>query len=162
MFKLYELTEMYQNILNLIDDGAENEEFTKALEQINDNLETKALSMARLVKSIDSNVIVLKEEEKRLGTRRKALENKVDNIKEYLQFELEKTGIDNIKDDLFSIRLQNNPPSVKFKDENLIPGKYKQIETIIKIPKKAILDDLKAGVEIAGVKMVQGRSLRII
>lgn len=162
MFKLYELTEMYQNILNLIDDGAENEEFTKALEQINDNLETKALSMARLVKSIDSNVIVLKEEEKRLGTRRKALENKVDNIKEYLQFELEKTGIDNIKDDLFSIRLQNNPPSVKFTDENLIPGKYKQIETIIKIPKKAILDDLKAGVEIAGVKMVQGRSLRII
>ncbi len=70
MFKLYELTEMYQNISNLIEEGgATNEEFEKALESITDNINVKAENMAKLIKSIEGNINVLKDEEKRLQTK---------------------------------------------------------------------------------------------
>ena len=69
--------------------------------------------------------------------------------------------IDRVQGDLFTVTLQNNPPSVRFIDEDLIPGKYKETEIVTKIPKKAILDDLKEGIEIPGTEMVQNKSLRI-
>ena len=74
-FKLYELTEMYQNIWDLVaDEEVDLDTLETALSQVEDNLETKAESMAKLVKGIDGDVTALKEEENRLAKRRKARE----------------------------------------------------------------------------------------
>lgn len=162
MFKLYELTEMYQNIWGLIDDEeVDLDALEIALGQVEDTLETKAESMAILVKSIDGDVSALKEEESRLAKRRKALENKQINIKNYLENQLNIMGIDKVKTKLFTVALQNNPPSVNIIDENLIPEQYKKSITTISIVKKDILDALKLGELIEGAEIKQGKSLRI-
>lgn len=162
MFKLYELTEMYENIWELIgDDEVDLDSLELALESIEDNIEVKAESMAKLIKEIDGDMATLKEEEQRLAKKRRTLDNKQKNIKSYLENQLTVMGKDKVKTPLFTVAMQNNPPSVKFIDEDLIPEQYKERIETIKIPKKAILDDIKAGIEVPGTEFVQTRSLRI-
>lgn len=161
-FKLYELTEMYQNIWDLVaDEEVDLDTLEIALSQVEDNLETKAESMAKLVKGIDGDVTALKEEENRLAKRRKALENKQTNIKQYLQNQFNVMGIDKVKTPLFTVALQNNPPSVNILDEDLIPEQYKKTVTTTSIVKKDLLNALKEGQVIEGAEIKQGRSLRI-
>ncbi len=160
--KLYELREMYQNVWNLIEDeDVDIETLEMALNQIEENIELKAEGMAKLIKSIDGDIAALKEEENRLAKKRKALENKQKNIKTYLEYQLIGMGIDKVKTPLFTVALQNNPPSVRFIDEALIPEQYKVRTELVSIPKKIILDDIKKGIEVAGVEVIQGKSLRI-
>ena len=132
-----------------------------ALGQVEDTLETKAESMAVLVKSIDGDVAALKDEESRLAKRKKALENKQTNIKLYLENQLKVMGIDKVKTQLFTVSLQNNPPSVNILDEDLIPEQYKKSVTTISLVKKDILDALKLGQVILGAEIKQSKSLRI-
>lgn len=154
MFKLYELTEMYQNIWDLIgDDEVDLDALEKALGQIEDNIEIKAESMAKLVKGIDGDVVALKEEENRLAKRRKALENKQANIKLYLENQLKIMGIDKVKTPLFTVALQNNPPSVNVLNEDLIPEQYKKSVTTVSVVKKDLLEDLKQGLIIEGAEI---------
>ena len=162
MMKLYELTEMYKNVWDLIaDEEIDVEMLEVALQNIEDSIELKADNMAKLIKSIDGDVLVLKEEEKRLASRRRALENKQANIKSYLESQLLSMGVDKVKTTLFTVALQNNPPSVKFTNEDLIPEMYKKEVTTITIPKKEILDAIKNGIEVPGAEIIQGKSLRI-
>ena len=132
--KLYELTEMYQNVWNLIEDeDVDIESLEMALNQIEENIELKAEGMAKLIKSIDGDIAALKEEENRLAKKRKTLENKQKNIKTYLEYQLIGMGIDKVKTPLFTVALQNNPPSVRFIDEALIPEQYKVRTELVKI-----------------------------
>lgn len=161
-FKLYELTEMYENIWDLVgDEEVDLDALEVALAGIEDNIESKAESMAKLVKGIDGDVTILKEEEKRLAKKRKALQNKQKNIKTYLELQLKAMNMSKVKTPLFTVALQNNPQSVQFTDEDLIPDKYKEEIITVKIPKKAILDDIKAGIEVPGTEIKQTKSLRI-
>lgn len=161
-FKLYELTEMYENIWDLIgDDEVDLYALEVALTSIEDNIETKAESMAKLIKGIDGDIATLKDEEQRLAKKRRTLDNKQKNIKAYLENQLTAIGKDKVKTALFTVAMQNNPPSVKFIDEDLIPEKYKERIETIKIPKRAILYDIKEGIEVPGTEMVRTRSLRI-
>lgn len=161
-FKLYELTEMYQNIWDLIsDDEVDLLSLEKALQSIEENIEIKAENTAKLIKGIDIDIEVIKIEEKRLADRRKALENKKEGIKAYLENHLRIMGIDKVKTPLFTVALQNNPPSVNILDEKLIPKDYKKVVTTTSISKKELLDDLKQELIIPGAEMKQTKSLRI-
>ena len=70
-FKLYELTEMYESIWDLIgDDEVDLDSLEIALSSVEDSIESKAESMAKLIKGIDGDVAMLKEEEQRLAKKR--------------------------------------------------------------------------------------------
>ena len=161
MFKLYELTEMYQNISNLIEEDADNETLEKALDEITDSIQIKAENMAKLIKSIEGNINVLKDEEKRLQAKRKALENKVVNIKEYLENQLKAMGLKKVQGNLFTVSIQKNPQSVNILNEDLIPEQFKEVVTTTKIDRRELLAALKEGQEIEGVEIKQTESLRI-
>lgn len=49
--------------------------------------------------------------------------------------------------------LQNNPPKAVIDDEALIPKEYAVTETITKIEKKRLLEDLKMGVPVPGAHL---------
>lgn len=161
MFKLYELTEMYQNISNLIEEDADNETLEKALDEITDNIQMKAENMAKLIKSIEGNINALKDEEKRLQAKRKALENKVVSIKRYLEEQLKVMGLSKVQGNLFTVSIQKNPQSVNILNEDLIPEQFKEVVTTTKIDRKELLAALKEGQEIEGAEIKQTESLRI-
>lgn len=161
MFKLYELTEMYQNILNLIEDDADNEDLKKALDSITDNINLKAENTAKLIRSIEGNIKVLKDEESRLEGKRKALENKVTNIKGYLENELKSMDMKKVKGNLFTVSIQKNPQSVNILNEDLIPEEFKRTVTTTTVVKKDLLEALKEGRVVEGAEIRQAESLRI-
>lgn len=162
MFKLYELAEMYRNIQDLInDDETDTETLEKALDEVKDNIENKAENIAKLVRYIEGDIETLKAEEKRLANRRKALENKKNGIKNYLEFQLKALKIDKVKTPLFTVSIQNNPPSVNILDEELIPEEFKKVSIVTSIDRKELLTVLKEGREIDGAEIKQTKSLRI-
>lgn len=159
--KLYELTESYLNLQELLENPEVPQELiTSALEQVGEELEVKAENIAKLIKTLEVDIAGFKEEEKRLSDRRKSLENRVENLKEYLDRTMKATGKTKFKGKLFSFNIQKNTPGVSIVDEKLIPKEYLiQQEPVIN--RKAILKDLKNGEDIPGVKIKQTESLRI-
>lgn len=161
--KLYELTESYNNVWGLLnDDEADLETIETALVTLEDAIEEKAGNVAKFIKSMDAEIDVIKAEEKRLADRRKAVENKRDRVKKYIADQLQLMGIDKVKLPTVTIALQNNPPALQIQDESLIPASYLTVIPEQLMPDKAkIKDDLKSGVDIPGVVLTQGKSLRI-
>ena len=157
--KLYELTENYLQLLEMAED-MDPELIRDTLESIEESIAEKAENTAKLIKSLEADVKAIKEEEKRLADRRKALEKKIENIKDYLQEQLEIAGIDKVKRPTITVSIQNNPPSVRVVNEELIPSHF-MIPQPPKLDKKGILEKLKNGENVPGVELAQERSLRI-
>jgi predicted nuclease with TOPRIM domain len=160
--KLYELSNAYAQVLERLEEEGETLSLRDTLESIQEPLEDKAENIAKLIQSINADCEVIKGEEKRLADRRKALENKVSSLKQYLFEQLEFAGIGKVKRPTITISVQNNPPSVDVVDDSLIPKSYWIVpEPVPTLDKKSIMKILKEGEEIPGVTLKQGRGLRI-
>lgn len=158
--KLYELTQNYLNLLDLLDNPEVPKEIIEnALEEVEGNFEDKAENIVKLIRSVEAEVKAYKDEEDRLSTRRKTLENKVISLKEYLESSLKAIGKQEIKGKLFTLKIQRNAPSVVIDDYNTIPKEY--LKVVEEVDKKKIKEDLKNGVDIPGVKLEATESLRI-
>lgn len=126
--KLYELTEQWDAVFNMMEDGETEEQVIfDTLESIEGEIEDKADNYAKMIWSLQANVDVLKAEEERLYQRRKSAENHIQRLKDNLQANLEFIGKTKFKTDLFSFSVARNggkqPLSIT---DNLdeIPGKY--------------------------------------
>lgn len=161
MSTLYELTENYNNILELIDNPEISEEMVKAaLDEIAEDINEKVVNIAKLIKSIESDISGVKAERERLANKEKTMTNKVKNLKEYIYSAMQLTGKERIKTELFNFTISNNPPSVKVVSDADIPEEY-LVEMPKQVNKKAILEKLKAGEDVPGCELNQTKSLRI-
>ena len=159
--KLYELTAEYKNILDLIEVD-DSEGLKLALEQLDGEIESKVENSVKVIKSIEGDILALKEEEKRLAGRRKALENKVSSMKEYIEHNLNFIDDKKVKTTLFTVAMQNNKKSVNILNEEVIPKEYVKTVTTTSIDKAALYEAMeKQGLKIDGVELVQTQSLRI-
>lgn len=158
--KLFELTEQYQKLLSMVDDECDIQAIQDTLEGIEGMIADKAESIAKLIKSIEADERAIKAEEDRLKARREALKNRRESIKEYLQNQLISAGIDKLKGTMFTVSIQNNPPSVQIAEGAKVPEKY-LIPQEAKVDKRALLDDLKAGAVYEGIEMIQTKGVRI-
>lgn len=154
--QLYELTEMY---LNLKDMDIEEGDLNAALENIDDEIETKADNIAKVLRDFDGDIEALKSEEERLAKKRKAIENRQKYLKEYLQNAMLVLDKRKFKTDLFSFNIQKNAPSLKILDESKIPEDYYKIEK--KLNKNDLKEAVKNGLFEDAAELVQTESLRI-
>lgn len=158
--KLYDISERYKNLMQLMEEGEVPEDILKeSLNSVEEEFEEKANNIAKLVKTEKAEVAVLKEEIKRLTNRAKAKENNSKNLQKYLEENMIMAGKEKFKTTLFSFNIQANAKSLKIIDENLIPEKYKFTE--VNYLKDVIKNDIKNGLDVPGVDLVQTRSLRI-
>jgi predicted nuclease with TOPRIM domain len=160
MAKLYELTQNYNNLLELADNpDVPTEMLKESLNSIDDEIDTKVENIAKVIKSIESDVAGLKGEEKRLADRRKGLENRIDNLKKYIESSMRAVGKEKIRGKVFTLGIQRNAPSVDVTNEDAIPEQY--FITKRELSKKDILAALKKGEEVPGAAIKQTESLRI-
>lgn len=158
--KLIELAEVYKNILNLIDSGeATEDELKLALNQIEDEIETKAQNIAFVLKEMDSDIEKFKSIEDEFAKKRKSLELSKMNLKKYLEANMIVTDKKKFKTEYFSFNIQKNAPSLNVATENYIPNEYYITER--KLDRKKLLDAIKNGLEIKDVSLKQSESLRI-
>jgi transcriptional regulator of heat shock response len=151
--KLYELSQNYVQLLELAD-SLDEETFKDTLSSLEEAIEDKVENVAKLVRCLDADIEAIKTEEKRLADKRKALENKVASVKEYVQHEMEVAGLNKVKRPTVTVSIQANPPSVDVMDESLIPSIY-MVPQPSKIDKRAILTALKEGEFIPGAAIKQ-------
>lgn len=157
--KLYEISQNYSQLLDLADSMDETV-FQDTLSAIEEALEDKVENIGKMIRCLEADAEAIKSEEKRLTDKRRAIENKIANIKGYVQHEMEVAGIDKVKRPTLTVAIQANPPSVFVKDESLIPSHY-MIPSAPKLDKKAVLTFLKEGGEVPGCEIQQLRSVRI-
>lgn len=159
MATLYQLSESYLRVLEMAEQ-IDAETLKDTLDSIHDAIEIKVENTAKVVKELEGKQLVIDAEIKRLQERKSTLQNNVKGIKGYLQEEMEKIGKTRIKGELFNVGIQNNPVSVRVLDERLIPKGF-FVEQAPKLDKKALKEELKDGLEIAGAELIQTRGLRI-
>ncbi len=126
--KLYELTEQYDGVMNLLYDGETDEQtILDTLESIEGEIEDKADNYAKIIKNMLGEAEAVKREKDRLQARQQALENRAKWLKDTLQANLEFIGKTKFKTELFSFSVSSNggkQPLVITDNLGEIPGKY--------------------------------------
>lgn len=167
--KLYELTNEYQVLMNMIDndDDIPVEAITDTLEAISAEIEDKADNIACLLKSLDAEVNAIKAEETRLADRRKSKQAAYDRIKQYLSEELRRANIDKVETARNKITFRKSESVDLLVDENaFIDWAQENNDDLLtysrpKINKTAIKTAIKDGVNIAGATITEKQNIQI-
>lgn len=160
MSTLFNLTDDYKQVYELIAEQGDEQALIDTLSSINDALEDKADGYVAVIKSLESDNKAIDEEIKRLQQRKTTNKNGIDRLKVSLQDSMETTGKTKFKTALNSYNIQNNPPSLNVINEKLIPKDY-WVSQAPKLNRKDALAELKAGNTIPGLEVKQTRSLRV-
>ena len=162
---LYDLTGEWLDLYDMADDpDMDADVWFDTIEGIEGEIEDKADGYAKVIAQLNADAVAIKAEEDRLYSRRKTIENRINNMKSRLQAMMELTGKTKFKTPLFSFSVQKNPASVVIDNEALIPDAY-WIPQEPKLDKAAIKEALKSEDEVPlweGVAhLAQTESLRI-
>lgn len=167
--KLYEITEELQLLESMYEltydeeTGEVNEldfdELQAMEEEMKKLLSNKADAIIKFVKNIDSDVEVLKAEEKRLKERRERLEKKKEWMKNYLMENMLKLGYTKVETAYGTISTRKSKSTVV--NEAIIPKdeRYWSVETKDKFDKTKIKKLIESGEEILGAYIQENVSV---
>lgn len=161
---LYQLSANYLQALDALTDPEADlpaDVVNDTLEALAGELEDKAVNVAKFLRNMETMAEAIKAAEADMAKRRKALEIRVQWLKDYLKNNMEHSGITNIESPYFKLSIQNNPPAVDILDENLVPAEFKEPVINWKIDKTAIKKAIQAGHYVAGASLINGMRLVI-
>jgi hypothetical protein len=156
--QLYKLTEEYaQAMAAMSDDGVDDQTIADTLEGLQGAIEDKALAVAAYLQNIKAESVAMKEAEGRIATRRKAIDNKVARMEDYLRVEMTKANLPKLTTPEFSVTVGKPGKSVDIIDVELIDDEYLTTKVTIMADKKAIKKALDAGQEVKGAQFIEGK-----
>lgn len=161
MLKLYEIANQYQSLLTLDDPDLPAEAIADTLEGLGGELKEKALNVAAWFENLQVEADAMREAEKRIATRRMALEDKIDSGREYLKRNMEACGIMEIKSPEMRLKIKTNPSSVCIDDIDAVPVLYLNKKTEYVPDKKMIKEALTQGVPVPGCRLESKTRLEI-
>jgi hypothetical protein len=157
---LYELSDIYRNLLAENEAGEFNDQLLKdRLQSIKEQFNDKAINLALLDKELEAEVLAIKNEVDRLSTRKRVAENKIKWIETYLLENMLATGVDKIPNELITVGLRKAPISVVIIDQSLIPEKFLRVIPEVKEANKSTLiaDFKDTGEEQPGVEYITNK-----
>lgn len=159
--KLYEITDKYKAILEVCENAEDDTEFamlSDKLEGLDEELNVKLDSCARVYRTLQAEAAALEEEAKRMRGKAVTLSNRADSLKYYMEKCL---GIGTpIKTEFFSMRWIARD-SVEIENMEVLPEKYLRTKTTVEPDKILIGQDLKAEEEVPGCRLVTKQYLQI-
>lgn len=161
---LYQLADQYLEAANRMADlDMDEQTIADTLEGLTGDLEVKATNVAMFVRNLESSAEAIKAAEYSMSARRKAIEARAKRIREYLQAQMMRTGINKIECPYFKLAIRDNPPAVVIDAESQIPAEFMRTpEPPPPTPdKKAIAEALKAGRDVSGAHLERGQRLEI-
>lgn len=160
---LFDLTGNLLRLYEMMDDpDIEPDVLIDTMEAVEGEFEAKAEGYASVMVKLTGDMEMIMAQEKRLYSRRKAIENNIKRMKEHLQESMEITGKTKFKTTLWSFGIQNNPASLVLDTDNVdsLPSSY--IKVTKDFDKAAIKEAIKNGVNFNGIAhLEQTQSLRI-
>jgi hypothetical protein len=162
--KLYELSDAYTSALELFSDPEESfndDLIADTLESIELDFDDKVIQAACVIKTMQAEAEAIRAAIAPMLARQKALENRVDGVKDYLLHNMKKVGKKQVKSPWLTVKLQASPKALNIFDESKIPDNFKH-EVVTVITDKALIKSLIiAGSHVEGCEVVQGSHLRI-
>lgn len=164
---LFEIASQYRHITDvLMDAGVDEQTLTDTLDGEAWPLELKAQNYGFVIRNLESTAASIKEAEKQMADRRKAIEKRAAALLERLKTGLEIAGVQKLETPHFAITIKRNPPSVDVWDERQIPAEYMRTPEPAPPPvavpdKKAIAEAIKAGKDVPGAQLAHGTRLDI-
>lgn len=159
MPNLYELASEFAALQAAADNHElSDEELTQLLDAIDESrlsLRDKVDNIAKLLASMDGDVEAFKREEHRINRRRKAMENKIERLRDWVRTTMDVLDVSDIKTDVHQVQIQPGNHKVIITDANKVPDEY--IKTTRTPMKKAILAAYKDDGEfVPGTDIVRG------
>jgi hypothetical protein len=126
-------------------------------------LEVKAQNVAYAIKNLDATAAAIKSAEAEMAARRKAIEKRVEHLREYTKTCMEVAGVTKIECPHFALTIKKNPAAVDVFEPSLIPVEFmKQPEPPPATPDKAAIKAaLQDGKDVPGALLAQGTRLEI-
>lgn len=138
---IYELTGQYKLLETAIALNPDEDELKEELAKINDDIEVKAENYGKIIRNLESDVLAIDAELKRLQTAKNAKVNAVNRMKENLMYSMKETGKTKFKTKLFSFGVAKNggvaPLELTVKPEEL-PKEFQKVT--IEADNKALRD----------------------
>lgn len=169
--KLYEITEELEKLEAMYEltydeeTGELNElefnEIQAMEEEMKNLLSNKSDSIIKYIKNLESDMNVLKEEEKRLKDRREKLEKKKEWLKTYLMENMLKLGYTKVESTYGTLSTRKSKSTVI--NEAIIPKdkRYWSVETKDKFDKNKIRKLIESGEKIVGAYIQESTSVVI-
>ena len=150
---LYEITNAFPALMESEEITEEDKNKIKA--ELTMLLQQKSQNIIGYTKNIELTINAMKEEEDRISSNRKALENKLTRFKQYVKECMENNGITKIETRLGTLSIAKSPASVEIMNEEAIPSEFKQEIVTIKVDKTKIKNNFKETGEIPdGVNII--------
>lgn len=158
---LYELTNQLLMLAEMAEDpDLDPQTLTDTMEAVEGDFAVKAEGYARVLRNLDAQEKVLRDESERLKHKADAIKANAGRIKERLKASMVAVGQTDIRTDLFHLYVKRNQPSLILDDPDKV-GKEYLIPQPPTVDKKAIKEDLKAGLSLPWCHLEQGTSLVI-
>lgn len=161
MSNLYQLTNDYETVLNMLyDENVDEQMILDTLEAIEGEIEDKADNYAKIIKELEAKQNARKEEAKRLTESAKVFENRVKALKSNLFNSMKATGKTKFATDLFSFNIAKNGGKQTLTIDGEVPEEY--TKTITENDTDKIRQALEKGEKLTFAHFEpRGESLRI-
>lgn len=158
MSTLYNLTEDYKRVLELQEQGVDEEVIRDTLESIDDAIEHKADNYSYVIREKKGQNDTIDEEIKRLQGIKRSNNRLIQMLQDNLYESMKQTGKTKFKTDLNSFWIQKNPMSIEIKYEDNIPEEFYKIER--KLNRRDLINYVKNNA-VDGVELTQSEGVRI-
>lgn len=136
------------------------EQLRQSLDNLNMKFVDKVTNIVKFIKNLEAQRDAVACEAKRLSDRKKAIDNRIDWLKNYVKTAMQATQSEKIKYALFTIYVGQSQPSVEVLNIDELEEQFIKIKK--EVDKTKILEQVKStGVIPAGVNIVQGTHLVI-
>lgn len=161
MSSLYELTNNYEEVLNMLyQDDIDEQMVLDTLESIEGNIEDKADNYAKIIRELEIKANARREEAKRLTDSAKVFENRIKVLKNNLYNTMRLTGKTKFATNLFNFNIVANGGKRTLTIDGDVPEEY--TKTVIENDTDKIRQDLEEGKELTFAHLeARGESLRI-
>lgn len=142
---MYELARQYQELLDEDPEDVTPEamdDWNTRMASLTDEIEVKAVNIAYVLRTIDKECELIREEEKRLAERRRVKENKRTALRDYLLWAMQQTGCEKASTVDITVSRRKTPPALHWVDEGAVPDEF-YIPQEPKLDRRALLAHVK-------------------
>ncbi|MEN3292082.1 MAG: hypothetical protein V7642_1335 [Burkholderiales bacterium] len=161
---LYVIANEHRAMVERLMNGQEDPQtIADTIEAESHPLEVKAQNVAFAIRNLEATAAAIRQAEQEMAARRKRIENRAQQVRDYLQTCMEIANVSRIECPHFALAIKHNPPSVEVFEPDLVPEEYRKTPEPAEsaIDKAAIREAIKANKKVPGVMLVQGSRLEI-
>ncbi|MBX4189694.1 siphovirus Gp157 family protein [Candidatus Parcubacteria bacterium] len=157
----WEIGAEYQRLLPQLynpETGEIDEEIDRQISAISETADNKCISVTKWIKHLEAERKQIEFVKQEIAKRESAYDKEIAKQMQYLENNMKRCNIKEIKCPYFTIKLKENPYSTEILDEAVIPEKFMRtkeiVKTEIKPDKNAIKEEvLSTGIQVPGASV---------